>query len=433
MARLSYFLNQFIPFISSKTARRTYMVFFGNGIAMVFAFLFTISIIRLLSISDFGYFSAIFTFLILVTDLSDIGIGNSLSRFLPPLENKKDKLFGFLKTAFILQIGIAITLSLAVFLSSSFLSNIFFHTSKYAYLFKIASLGIFATIIANFFQYALSAMQKFIHSSIVAGTGGILRFIFLLVLLPLSAVTLTNVIWTQVISFLILAMIGLFLIDIHFLRFKGLIQDLKTLLHFTFYLGTARSITAIVSRLDVLMLIAFTNSIETGIYSTASRVIAIYPLFAGSFTTVIAPKFASLSHHEELKQFMKKVVIGTLGLIVSIVILILLAYPFMTILFGEKTVPAVPVFQLLLFSMIFFVASVPAVSLTIYYLKKPHILTINSIIQLILVVGGNMLFIPRFGKSGPAFSFILAYGVTFFLTTFLSLYYYKKEWGVLPK
>lgn len=427
MNKLPYFLNLFTRFLSSKTARRTYTVFMGNGISMVFAFLFTISIIRLLSISDFGYFSAIFTFLILVIDLSDIGIGNSLSRFLPPLENDKNKLYGFLNTAFLLQIIIAITLSLAVYFFSSFLSDIFFHTIKFAYLFKIASLGIFATILANFFQYALSAMQKFLHSSIIAGTGGILRFLFLLVLLPLSLVTLTNVVWTQVISFLILAFIGLFLIDVRFLRFKKTINDLKKLVSFTFYLGTARSITAIVSRLDVLMLVAFTNSIETGIYSTASRVIAIYPLFAGSFTTVIAPKFASVSNHQTLKQFMKKVIAGTLGLIVSILVLISIAYPFMTILFGEKTKPAVPVFQLLLFSMIFFVASVPAVSLAIYYLKKPHILTVNSILQLIIVVVGNLIFIPRFGKLGPAFSFILAYGVTFFLTTFLSFHYYKKE------
>lgn len=426
MHKFSNLFNILTQFMSSKTARRTYMVFMGNGIAMVFAFLFTISIIRLLSISDFGYFSAIFTFLILVTDLADIGIGNSLSRFLPPLEDKKDKLFGFLKTAFLLQTGITIALSLAVFLSSSLLSNIFFHTSRFAYLFRIASLGIFAAILANFFQYALSAMQKFLHSSIIAGTGGILRFIFLLVLLPLSAVNLTNVIWTQVISFIILTVIGFTLIGGSFLHFEETLKNLKKLIKFTFYLGTARSITAIVSRLDVLMLVAFTNSIETGIYSTASRVIAIYPLFAGSFTTVIAPKFASLSHHEELAKFMKKVVIGTLGLIASIVVLISIAYPFMTILFGEKTAPAVPVFQLLLFSMIFFVASVPAVSLVIYYLKKPHILTINSIIQLILVVGGNIFFIPRYGKFGPALSFILAYGITFFLTTFLSLHYYKK-------
>lgn len=426
MNRFSYLSPFLFKLIFSRTARRTYLVFIGNGVAMLFAFLFTITSIRLLTLSDFGYFSAVFTFLVLISDLADIGIGSSLSRFLPHLEGHRQKLLSFLKTAFFLQLGVAVSLTIGIFSAASFLSELFFHTTEFAPLFKITALGIGASILANFFQYTLSALQKFLQTSLVAGIGGILRLLFLLVLVPFSLVNLTSVVWTQVIAYISLAIIALFFVGTHFLHEKRNKEDVKNLLHFAFYLGVARSLTAVSSRLDVLMLVAFTNSVETGIYATAARVVSLYPLLAGSFTTVVAPKFATLSKGNELKTFMIKVIGATLGLISSILVLILIAHPFMTILFGEKTAPAVPVFQLLLVAMIFFVAGTPAVVLALYYLKKPHILTINGILQLIIVIAGNFIFIPIFGKFGPAYSLILAYGITFFLTTFMSVGYLRK-------
>lgn len=426
MNRFSYLSPLLFKLVFSKTARRTYLVFMGNGVAMLFAFLFTITSIRLLTLSDFGYFSAVFTFLILVSDLADIGIGSSLSRFLPHLAPQKQKLLRFLKTAFFLQLGVAVSLTLGIFFMSTFLSELFFHTADFAPLFQIISLGVGASILANFFQYTLSALQKFLQASLVAGLGGILRLLFLLVLIPFSLVSLTSVVWMQTVTYISLAAVALFFVGTHFFYETRSKEDMKKLLHFAFYLGVARSLTAVSSRLDVLMLVAFTNSVETGIYATAARVVSLYPLLAGSFTTVIAPKFATLSKGNELKTFMIKVIGTTLGLISSILVLILIAHPFMTILFGEKTAPAVPVFQLLLVAMIFFVASTPAVVLALYYLKKPHILTINGILQLIIVIAGNFIFIPIFGKFGPAYSLTIAYSITFFLTTFLSIWYLRK-------
>ena len=99
----------------------------------------------------------------------------------------------------------------------------------------------------------------------------------------------------------------------------------------------------------------------------------------------------------------------------------------MVILFADKGESAISVFRLLLISMIFFVGSIPAVSLVIYYLKKPHVLTINSILQLIIVVAGNLIFIPKFGRFGAAYSLILAYSITLILTSVLTYYHYKQR------
>jgi len=427
MQRLIFAKRLMFKLLSSKTAKNTYFIFFGNSVSMVFAFFFTIILVRMLSISDFGYFSAVWTFILLTTDVADIGIGSSLSRFLPPLEQKKSKLFDFLKSAFLIQLVIAVFLSALIFLFSRFLSNLFFHQYEYLYLIKIASLGTFGSILLNFSLYALSARQKFISAAFFTAINGVLRVFLLLVLLFAGFVSLRNVLWIQSVTLVLLAILGFVMLNPVFLKAKFRFSHVIKLLGFSSYLGVARTLTALSGKLDTLMLISLTNSTQAGIYSTASRLISIYPLFSGSFTTVIAPRLALIKDQEQLRKFISKVILGTLGLVLSIIALIIFAEPFMIVLFGEKAIPAVAVFRVLLVSMIFFVGSIPAVSLAVYYLKLPKILTINSVLQVIIVIIGNLYFIPKYGKLGPSYSLVISYGLTFVFTTYLSYYYLNKK------
>lgn len=412
----------------SITAKNTYFVFVGNSLSLVFAFIYTILLVRMLSLSDWGYYSTLFTLMLLLSDVSDIGIGTSLSRFIPPLKQQPYKQKSFLKTAFILQLIISITIALLIFLLSPIIADLIFHTSNISVLVKIISFGIIFAVITNFSIYALAAKEKFISMSLATTFVGIFRVIFLLILILFSQVFLYQVIIAQVLSYLFVAVIGIILIKPTFILVKKTKGDLKRLLTFTSYLGVARILTSLSGKLDVIMLLALTNDpLSTGIYATASRLTAMYPLFSGSFSTVIAPKISSINDLPQLNNFLMKVILVTLGLISTIIFLIIFAHPFISILFGIKAIQAVPVFRLLLISMIFFVGSIPSVSMAIYYLKMPQILSINSILQLIIVVLGNLYFIPKYGRFGACYSLILAYGVTLFFTSFLTYYYFKKR------
>jgi O-antigen/teichoic acid export membrane protein len=427
MKAVGRIINRLLTLSSSKTALNTYIVFTGNILAMFFAFFYVVILVRLLSLADFGYFSTIFTFLVVVTELSDMGIGNSLSRFIPPLKGKNMELFSFLKTAFLLQVGIVVFVLLLVILSSDFLSLLFFHDIEYSYLFKITAVSVVASIMTNFFMYVLSARQKFLHTGVITTLNGLLRLALLLVLVMISKVNLTNIIWILAFTFLILMLISFFLVGPEFLKGKYSNKKMKNLICFSLYLGAARGFTSVATRLDVLMLVTLTNAVEVGIYSIASRVIALYPLLSGSFTTVIAPRIAVMQNIKQFKTYIYKVISATVGLVFSILLLIFFSSPFLSILFGEKGDLAVPVFIWLLTAMIFFVASIPAVAVAIYYVKKPHILTINGLLQLLIVFGGNFILIPKYGKFGAAYSLNLAYCVTLLLTSFMSIYYLKKQ------
>jgi O-antigen/teichoic acid export membrane protein len=411
----------------SSTARNTYLVFFGNMTSAVFAFVFTVVLYRVISISDFGYYSALFSLFILVADIGDVGIGASLSRFLPPLKSKKYQFNRFIKTSFIYQIVVLGVFCILIYIFSDKVAEVFFHTLNLAPLVRAITIGIFGLGVTNYFGYILSAEERFVGASVISALSSILRLGFLILVIVLHVINLTTVIWTQIGSMLLTSIVAFCFIGGAFIRVRFSRKDLKELVHFSKYLGIARSLTALSSRLDALMLIAYTNSTQTGIYSTASRVISIYPLLAGSFTSVIAPKISGMSNPKEFKLYLRKVILATIALIATILILIVLAYPFITILFGEKARDSVEVFRVLLVSQIFFTASIPAVAVAIYYVRKPHILTLNSILQLIIVVVGNMIFIPRYGRIGPALSLIVAFAASLICTTYMSFMYLKKH------
>ncbi len=411
----------------SRTAFSTYLIFSGNILSAFLAFLFTVLLARKLSFADFGYFSALFSFLLLISDLADIGIGTTLSTFLPPLRSAKEKLLSVLKSAFVLQLVISILLTIIIYTFANFLSDILFHDRTFNFLIKLTSIGVFFTIMANFSLYALAAKQKFLQAAFLSAFSSLIRLVLLLFLLLFSLTTLHLVIYMQLAGLGIFFIVALIILRLDFLSVKMSIVDLKKILSFTYLLGIARGLTSLASRLDVLMIIALRNPTEAGIYALASRVISIYPLLAGSFSTVIAPKFSSISQINDLKVFIKKVTLVTIGIICTILTLIIFASYFMTALFADKGIPTVKVFQLLLFSMIFFVGSIPAVSVAVYHLRKPEILTTNSILQLVIVVCGNLIFIPKFGYLGASYSLIIAYSITLALTSFMTFYYLKKK------
>jgi len=405
----------------SETARNTYAVFLGNILSAFFSFLFTVILVRLLTLADFGYFSALLSLMLLAGELSDIGIGQSLSSFLPPLQQTRLKLNNFLKAALMTQIVISLVVSLLIISMSKQLSLLLFHSTDFAFFVVLTAVSIFCYVIANFVNYSLSARKKFLPVAFLTAFGSLVRMIFLLFVIILTKVNLNNAVYAQTLSLIFLLTVSLLMINFNFTGSKSRFSDMKKLMRFAYLLGFARMFTTIAYRLDVLMLVSLKNATEAGIYSTASRVISIYPLLSASFLTVIAPKIAVISDKRELQKYLLKIIFAVCGLIGTILFMILIAQPFMLLLFGEKGLPAVSVFKLLLISMIFFVASIPAVSLAIYYLKAPYILTVNSIIQLIIVIVGNFLFIPTFGRHGPAISLILAFGITLIITSLMTV------------
>lgn len=423
-------LKNISKLIFSQTAKDIYWVFGGNILTCFLAFIYTIFLARAFTPSDFGIFSAVLAFTLLVSDICDLGIGSSLSRFLPPfiVKGEEKKADSFIKTAFLFQLRITLVIFALVVVFSSFLSQILLKTRSFSSLFILSGFGIFGAIIFAFAISTLAAKKKFREVSLINVLSTMIKAIFVFLFFAFGFLNITTAL-----SIFVISLYAAYLVSLHFLPLKFLKQteekgNLSKLLSFSLFLGASRLFSAIASRLDALMLVPLSSSFEAGIYSAAYKIAYIYILLASSFGQVIAPRLSSFAQIGQAISYLKKVTLAVLGILTTIIILYFIAPWFVVFVLGEKYVLSVPVFQALLLPMAFFTMTIPSVSFLLYTLKKPQVSTFNTFIQLIIILVGNTILIPKFGRFGPVFTLSFVYGFTFVSASFFAYYFYKKSY-----
>ena len=174
---------------------------------------------------------------------------------------------------------------------------------------------------------------------------------------------------------------------------------------------------------DVPLVFALSGGQAAGIYSSAQKLVSLFPQIAASLEGVFSPKFASnpTNHRQLFTQYLVLVSLICLGLL----LLIPLAPILVPLLFGEKYLPAVGVFRLLLISLIPFFFSGPLASSILYRFGRSNYHFLVSIISLFISLGLYFLLVPAFGETGAA--------VTAILTNTAALIFYRLVFQKLAK
>ena len=178
-------------------------------------------------------------------------------------------------------------------------------------------------------------------------------------------------------------------------------------LKFSGWLGVNRFISGISGRLDIQMLAVLVGATSTGLYSIPARLASFVVVLVSSFSAVLAPRLAAFDDREKEKTYIAKAVLASLAVVVGVVFWIIIAKPFILILFGEKYLEAVPIFQALTASMIPFVLTIPSVTAIIYSMKKPIYIGVFSFFQIAAIFVLNLVFIPQYGVFGPTLTFAI--------------------------
>jgi O-antigen/teichoic acid export membrane protein len=177
------------------------------------------------------------------------------------------------------------------------------------------------------------------------------------------------------------------------------------LFKFSGWIAVNRIISSVSGKLDVQMLAAMAGATVTGLYSIPLRLSSIIVVFASSFSAVLAPRFASFGDKREEKRYLLKASLALIPIVAGIIFVILFARPFIMILFGQKYLPSVPVFQALAGAMVPFIISVPAVAAIIYSMKKTIYIGLFSFYQIAAIFIINLILIPRYGPFAPTIAF----------------------------
>jgi O-antigen/teichoic acid export membrane protein len=390
----------------SGTAKDTYIVFLGNVFSAFWGFLFTLIVARVLSIADFGIFSATLNLVIILASLTDLGISsgsvNFISEHLARGENQKAN--EYIKASFVVRFFMVIAISSIVIILSPQVSSKLLATNDATFAIWAAVIPIFL-FPDMFFPAILQARKKFLQSALMDNAFYIARLVFAFGFYIVGALTMPKAFLAFGAGFLITVIQSIIYIKTDFLSSKPTAVEYKKLLGFSGWIGVNRIVSSVSGRLDIQMLAAMAGAFATGLYSIPSRLASFIIVLGGSFSAVLAPRLAGFGNRETEKRYILKSLLALLPITAGIIFWIIIAKPFMLLLFGTKYLASVPVFQALAAAQIPFLFTVPSVSAIIYSMKKTVFIGVYSFFQIAAIFLLNLIFIPKYGPFGPTITF----------------------------
>ncbi|KKQ96275.1 MAG: hypothetical protein UT23_C0036G0005 [Candidatus Woesebacteria bacterium GW2011_GWA1_39_12] len=176
------------------------------------------------------------------------------------------------------------------------------------------------------------------------------------------------------------------------------------------------------------MLAVFMGAEVVGQYSIAQRLALFVTVLISSFSVVLATRLAAFDDREKEKGYVIKSTLATLLIVIGVIVWIIIARPFISLLFGVKYLPAVPIFQAFAASMVPFILATTPVTAIIYSMKKPIYIGYFSFFQLAAIFLLNLLLIPKIGPYGPLVAFfVVGLVLAIFSWTIVYNYYWSKK------
>jgi O-antigen/teichoic acid export membrane protein len=355
-----------------------------------------------------------------------VGISAALVAFVANFEAKGEgeTSHKFLKASLIARILIVSVVSLAILAFAPLVSKRLLATNDQSMVIWSVVLS-FGLLVWGYFPYALRAYRRFVASIVVDLSLGISRVLIIAVLLFVGLLTLKSSLLAYSLGCLIALVIGFYFLKTSFLKVKVDRAVYSKLLGFSGWIGLNQIVSAISGRLDVQMLAFFSGATITGLYSISSRLALFITVLVASFSTVLATRLSGFEDKEKERQYLIKAALATIPMMLGVVLWILIAQPFIVTLFGEKYLPAVPLFQGLALAFIPFLAATVPVTAIIYAIRKPVYIGYFSLFQLAAIFLINLILIPKVAGYGPVIAFLVVHLFLAVFSWFIVIRYYR--------
>jgi len=423
------YINKAVGLAKSQSARDTYVLFGGNIVSAFLGFLFTLIIARGLSVGDFGVFSAVNNLVTIISSVADIGISAGLVSFVASFTAKGDKenAWRYLKASLVARLVVVSLLSLALLAFAPIVAKRLLASSDINMVYWSVVLS-FGLMFWGYFPSALQAYKRFVASISVDISLGIIRVLAVGSFFFAGALTLSTSFISFTLGTIMAVVSGLIFLGVSFLIIDTPGEVYSKLLRFSGWVGVNRIVSAISGRIDLQMLAVFMGAEVVGQYSIAQRLALFVTVLISSFSVVLATRLAAFDDREKEKGYVIKSTLATLLIVIGVIVWIIIARPFISLLFGVKYLPAVPIFQAFAASMVPFILATTPVTAIIYSMKKPIYIGYFSFFQLAAIFLLNLLLIPKIGPYGPLVAFfVVGLVLAIFSWTIVYNYYWSKK------
>lgn len=273
-------------------------------------------------------------------------------------------------------------------------------------LLRLALLGVLATAISGAFNVALQATRRFGRLSLAFLFNSALTVV-LAVLLAwaglLSLVTALLVLGigtslaTTAFSFKLLPSgwgLDRMALDRALLRSEG-----RALLSFGRWLWIGSILAVLTAQLDILLLNRMAAAAVVGSYALALNLANKADVVNQSLRAVLVPEASALGGVGSFRDYLRRGLARSGSISLALLLLVPLARPLITTLYGAEYSAAVPLFQVLLLVVIFDVLTMP-VLLLVFPLNRPRLMATADALRAATLAIVAIALIPSLGAWG---------------------------------
>jgi O-antigen/teichoic acid export membrane protein len=375
----------------------------GKGVGFVIALI----VARYLGPENYGYYAFAISFVTLFQVVVDFGLRPLLVRELARDLSQAGKYVGNFVT-------IKILLSAAMFGVVAVGLWLYGAPINLFYLTIIATIYVVFMSFEDMLRGVFQASEKMKYETIV-------RVVTKFAVLAFTVVVVLMGLWTEAIMWALVA--GTFIGTVatfiichkYFVKIKLQIDKafLKTALRQSVLFAITNIFIAIYFKIDTVMLESMRGAQEVGYYNTAYELVFAFMFIPSVVSGAIYPAISRFFQEDKNKigalagRLIKYYTIVAVALVIF---LTLLGAPLIRLFFGAEYEPAIPLFQILTFVLIFVFVNF-LVGTLLNASNKQHVSTIVAGICAGVNIALNLVLIPPYGAAGAAVATIITEAV----------------------
>lgn len=367
-------------------------------------------IARSLGPAPFGLFSIAMVVFGIAVVFAEMGLGMSLVRFIPLYSAKNpQKADYYMQTGFWTLLTVSIIVSLFGLLLAKPISLFIYNKPQLTEPLYLSFLGIVGGILWSFIMATLQAREMFKKYAVLSIIINILKIGIIGIIVWLTELTVYNVLVTQIFVSVLGFLIGMYMAPVKLVGVKGDLKSARAeLLHFGKWVFIIDVAVMLFSRVDLLILALYADDDVVGLYSAAYSLICIFTSLTSSVSNVLLPKVAKMTSHEELSDYMKRILQFTLLTALFLLPGFYLIGPATRLVYGETYLASVDYFRIMFIGSIFIFIVEPTF-LVVYALNRPQMLALVAIFKLAVSIICNILLIRIFSATGAAIASVITH------------------------
>lgn len=409
---------------TSQGLRQTAMTVVGDLVAAGFSAVALILFSRNLGPTSFGEFSVGFSIVLITSRLADAGFAAATLKFGSGVEDKKyvnqvfslALFFKFGLAALIVVLGLLLRDQIAAFLD---FQNAAILTLAFLFGWAVVAYEQVQTMLQAAHYFAQAVTINLIQSA-TKMLGASVLFITQ-VNLPALAFSI------YLTAPLIPVLLAHWLLPRWFHVVRSISPEVKQKV-FALVRHTSIAFIAagIVENVDVLLVQRYLNSYEAGLYGGVLRISLLLSLVAFSLGNVLNPRVARYKTRDHRTAYIKKALVIGGAALLGFICFIPFTRLSIILSIGPEYLPASFELLILAASSFLLIATIPWIAL-FYSFKSNWYFSAAGILQLLIVVGGNMVFLPVLGLQAAAWTKLASRIFLFLFSVGLALWLYHKE------